>query len=232
MIRQSAYKLNSLQTFVYIDEVSSLAACVLHVSLPSCSVHIPRLPPTLRIRGRNQCERNNFWVRACIRELISRKYRIMLALNRNCPKPLYHLRRGRLFTPQHPPEIGTVDPQQLRKLAPTPHQAQKLSQLLKPSLVYRRDGLGFMTQLLHRPNQPGQRFVRYWHAFAQIPQGVGGHPSPAKQCPISDLAHLFRLGNECRQLGVIPGGERVFEQTSFLPDVLAFLDLVGLLPNR
>jgi len=31
---------------------------------------------------------------------------------------------------------------------------------------------------------------------------------------------------------VIPGGEQAFERTSFLPDVLAFLDLVGLLANR
>src|SRR5580700_3901711 len=85
------------------------------------------------------------------------------------------------------PRYGRETPSNFASLL-TSRQGQKLSQLLKPPLVYRRDGLGFMAQLLHRPNQLEQRFVRYWHAFAQIPQGVGGHPSPAKQNPIGDLA--------------------------------------------
>src|ERR1700730_11311473 len=81
-------------------------------------------------------------------------------LNRSFLDPPTPPRRDRLFSPQHPPEIGAVDPQQLRELASTPHQAQKLSQLLKPSCVYRCHRLGFLAQLLTRPNQLEQRFVR------------------------------------------------------------------------
>ena len=103
-------------------------------------------------------------------------------------EPLNHPRRHGLFPAQDPPEIWPRDPQHLCQFVLTSHQDQKVSQPLKPSLVYRRDRLSFLTQLFRRPDQMKQRFVRYWHAFAQIPQGVGGHPSPAKQSPISDLA--------------------------------------------
>ncbi len=104
-------------------------------------------------------------------------------------EPLNHPRRHGLFPAQDPPEIWPRDPQHLCQFVLTSHQDQKVSQPLKPSLVYRRDRLSFLTQLFRRPDQmKSDDLSDIGTPLRRIPQGVGGHPSPAKQSPISDLA--------------------------------------------
>lgn len=143
----------------------------------------------------------------------------VISLNTNCLNPLNHLRRDRLVSVQHPPEIWPRNAQQFCQFGSTSHQTKKLSQLSKPSRVYRRDRLGFLAQLFRRPDQWEQGFVRYSHTFAKFPQGGSRYSRPGAQGAAGELALLLRLENERSKLGAILAGERMFERTCLPADI-------------
>jgi hypothetical protein len=69
------------------------------------------------------------------------------------------------------------------------------------------------------------------HDLTKIPQRVGGYAGPTAQGAVSNLALLLGLEIERCEFGTILGGERMLKRPCFLADILAFLDLIGLLDN-